>query len=523
MTGKWVINNNNNLESKLILTVVLSLIAKGLGFFRLQQIALMLGVSVYADVLIIILQVIWFIETVFVSSSAVPILISKIYRIDSEEGDKQAAIFFLHAALICSLISIAFAILINFFSISLGNVLAPGLNEDGVQLFSTLLLASIATPLALTISHFFSLVNRLLGNGIWYSIPQIIINTGAIFALIAGYHMGGEKTAATYMLISLGISALLVCIIQFFVMPKEPRKQLLMSFKGNLKNILFLPGKAKSYWKATTALVVAAFVNEIYIYVDFYFASQLDEGSISTLGYASRLATLVNMIVVTSAFVILEPRWANAVAISGKKAWKNILIKDVFTLISLLAAPIAILFFFPSIVTDIIYQSGNFSLENQTKINLLTMVFAFGVLALALSFITTRAIIIAGKQKWIFIISSIVLPLKILISMYLMPTYGVIGLAGATVLSFSAQAVGNFIVLYRERLSHNMQFKDIVKTLACYGAVFATAYALEAIIDNLETWLFIIISFMLFVINLMVGTLSGFGYATAFRRNHGGN
>ena len=463
---------NGHTGLKVVLTVGTSLLAKALGFVRVQQIASTLGVSYYADVLLVAVQLIWLVETVLISSAAVPIVVSRIYRTDREEGSDAAAHLFLHSAFWCATIAGLFGLMLWLSANAIFEALLPGLDTEARELFRVLAAISIATPLALASAHFLSLVNRLTDNGVWYSVPQVVINIVAVGGLILGYRMGGAFEAAVGMMVGMAIGTLAVCVLQLLVMPAEAKYELKLSLRRHRHKVLRLPN-ARAYWSGIGVLLLAALVQEAYIYVDFYFASSVGEGSVGLVGYSSRLATLVNMLLVASAFVILEPRWARALANHSDTAWQHIIKPDTLVLLCLLAAPVSILFFYSNDVTRLIYSTDQFAAPDRDLIVQLTQIYGLSIIGLSYTLITTRLLILMHQERFVVRVTLLVLPVKLVLAVWLVDNYGLPGLAISTFAVFLLQGICNSVILIRRGVT--LRILSLIKLLVSFTIVFLTA------------------------------------------------
>ncbi|MXO68808.1 hypothetical protein GRI72_08215 [Altererythrobacter marinus] len=514
MSDRWLERDERKLSSQVLLTFAASMAGKLLGFVRLQQIASTLGVSIYSDAVLVAMQLVWLLETVFISSAVMPVLVSRVYQVDAAEGGDAAIRFWLHAALICTLVASGASALAIVFSESLAVLIAPGFDEYGIELFSTLLLASAATPVGLALAHFLGLVNRLLNNAVWYSVPQIVTNLAAIAGLLIGFYHGGAAAGAFWMMAGMAIGAYVVCILQFWVIPRAPKTRMVSGIRKSAGNALGLRAP-HGYWHGVLALALVALLNELYVYVDFYFASKLSAGSVSLLGFASRLAALANMLVVGSALVITEPRWAHALADRGQAAWRSIIGPDIVALLGCMAIPMVLLYSYPEEITRIVYNSGSFSVGDRKTINALTMIFAFGSVALAVNLISTRVVVLMHRHRWIFIISAIVLPAKIFMSASLVGEYGVLGLAAATVVATVLQSFGNLVVIALHLRTVAFPIADVARLLCGFGLASSVAYVVDTQIGGGILGLIIAGGGVAAAV-LAFGLLGGFGRSTFF-------
>lgn len=469
---------------KIVLTVGTSLLAKALGFVRVQQIAATLGVSYHADVLLISVQLIWLVETVLISSAAVPIVLSRIYRTGREEGSDAAAHLFLHTALWCATIAGLFGLVLWLSADAIFAALLPGLETEARELFRVLAVVSIATPLALACAHFLSLINRLTDNGVWYSVPQVVINIVALGGLILGYRMGGSFEAAVGMMVGMAIGTLAVCVLQLLVMPTEAKDALKLSLRRHRQKVLRLPN-GRAYWSRIGVLLLAALVQEAYIYADFYFASSVGEGSVGLVGYSSRLSTLVNMLLVASAFVILEPRWARALVNHSDTAWQHIITPDTLVLLCLLAAPVSILFFYSNEVTRLIYSTDQFAAPDRDLIVQLTQIYGLSIIGLSYTLITTRLLILMDQERIIVLVNLLALLVKLVLAAWLVDIYGLPGLAISTFAVLLLQGSCNSVILISRGVT--LRILSVIKLLVSFTIVFLTAAWLVPVATS-EFW-----------------------------------
>ncbi len=515
----WLISQKFDAKTAVLLTLTASLFGKALGFIRLQQISETMGASMYSDALIVALQLVWLVETVLVSSALAPMVVSQIYKIDKADGGDAAIIFFLHTAIMCSGFAIVTTGLGLFFSDRLIQAITPGLDRDGRAVLISLLCISAATPLFMILAHFLALLNRLMQNGVWYSVPQIVINSTAIVSLIAGYTLFDPITAAHWMMAGLSLGAFLISLAQLWAVPNIARARLFAVSKKYLTQALRFKGR-RSFWSGVSALALVALVNEVYIYIDFYLASSLEVGSISLLGFASRIAYLTNTLIVGSAFVILEPRWARKIAESGVTAWNATILPDSLSIIGVVSVPVAILYVFPGEVTALLYNSNEYDTEAQRKIVSLTQVFSIGIICIALDMIMARAVVIANKQRWIFLISFTLIPVKILLSNLLIDDYGVVGLAMATVCVVFLQAIGNMIILFYANIPILFKVRDGF-ALASIFIIMLFFTKIIAITLGKNIISLFIACLILPMIALIVGKVIGFNYSSIISKRIG--
>lgn len=501
----------------LILTVVVSMAAKVLGFVRVQQIAGLLGASVYADALLLTFQLVWFVEVILVAGAVGPSLLSFVYKVETDRGSEEAARFFLHAAMWSAVISSAYGLGLWLFSDTIVSLVAPGFDARARILMRDLLAVSAIVPLGLTLSEFSGMVNRILHNGAWYSVPQVIANLTGLAGLFVGFYWVGEAGAASGMMLGLVCGAVCVVALQLFVVPRAAARQLWQYLREKPGRIMST-ADSRRLWAAVVALAFAAAVNELYVYVDFFLASKLAEGGIGLISYASRLGQLTNMLLVSSAFVILEPRWARGLAETGTQAWGRLVVPDAAATLSLLAAPIAALVFMALQITAIVYPGRAMDAAASADLNSLTQIYGMAVLWISASLMLARMLVLKGQTRWLVVVSLAVLPVKALLSNILSERLGLDGLAWSTILGLGLQTAGFAVILCFSRIDVGpLQFLgQFWRLMAVYSVVIAAGWGLAAT-GRVQGWGIIPACGALAALNLVVGTAVGMAYSDNVR------
>lgn len=144
-----------------------------------------------------------------------------------------------------------------------------------------------------------------------------------------------------------------------FVYQLPKLKSLGFSFKPNL-DILHNP-EYKNILELLFPAILSSTVGQIYIYVDMFFASQLQEGAWSAIGYANRLFQFPVGILVTAFLVPLFPIFSKLV---GEKNYDDIryYFNKGVGLLNFVAFPILVLIILLSTnAIQLIFQRGAFN------------------------------------------------------------------------------------------------------------------------------------------------------------------
>jgi len=500
----------------IVLTFIASLAGKALGFIRIQQIASLYGATFYGDVLLSVFQLLWLVETVFITGAVSPSLVARIYKVETQNSGQAAARLYLHAASWCMVASLGFGLALYLSSDFVLEVLFPGFGVSARTLFSELILCGVLAPIALTLSNLIGLLNRLSRNGAWYSVPQIITNSLALAGLLIGFsYLGNQASGTKGMIIGLVIGALLSAALQWSVLPNGPRSALTRSVRLAPESLGDLP--RSGLWSAAFALMVGALLQESIVYIDYHLASKLGEGQISLLSYSSRLAMLVNMLVVGTAFVILEPRWAKSLATRGGSKPDNrrtTIASDTISLLSVLVLAAALLGVFSGEVSSLIYGQRSFSGQDFLILQELISIYAVLIVLLGFSVVCIRLIVLADNARVVVSVGLVSIPVKIAASLYLVATSGLEGLVWGTILMLVAQCCIFSFVLYRQASVLFRDPKGWAKLIVSSVSVVVFALVLSQIVPaGLLGLLFVSGTVSLF--HLALGAAMGLSHATA--------
>ncbi len=186
-----------------------------------------------------------------------------------------------------------------------------------------------------------------------FLIPNIspILMSVAIIAIISLVH---NDNSGVVLAAATTVGALCQFVYQ---LPKL--KQLGFKFKPNLE--VFNNPQYKSILELLFPAILSSTVGQVYIYVDMFFASQLQEGAWSAIGYANRLFQFPVGVLVTAFLVPLFPIFSKLV---GEKDYDNIryYFNKGVGLLNFVAFPILVLIILLSTnAIQLIFQRGAFN------------------------------------------------------------------------------------------------------------------------------------------------------------------
>ena len=446
----WLAGSVTSSRAQVVLVIILSLAGKFLGFLRIQQIAVILGSSSEADTLLLVLQLLWLVESLLVAGAVVPIIIANIYKIDRDLGYLGAVSFYSHFAITCILLSLVWlVVLVAGFEFVISS-LAPGFGYHEKTASLRLIQLSAGIPILLTIVHFACLINRLGENIFWYSVPQVVINSFGILGLVYGNRFFPFDPAES-LLIASTLALVATLVLQVIVIPRNQLLDLTKFYRIERLHG-FLSGVNISYWIPVGFLILVNAVNEAYIFIDFSFASRFGDGTLSLVAYASRLASIVNMVLVSSLFVVFEPRWSAAFANMPKRTWLKLAATDINQILLMVILASGLLFAFPQEINALVYFGSEFRGNDLEKFSDLTRAYALVCFLLALSFILGRLLILAGLQRQLFYSALVALPVKLVSIIFFVDWVGIEALPLSSSLALAVQAGVGTIFLGRSQI-----------------------------------------------------------------------
>jgi len=458
------------------ITGVLALIAKLIGFVRLQQVATLLGTSYYADVYLLFYQAIWFVEIVLISGAMMPTLVATMYKSTLSNGLDTVV----NALFVALFVTTGFGILLCIVIYSFVDVALPNMTEQARSLLIDLAIIGVFVPACLCISSFLSTVNRLIQNGSWYSATLVLINIATLSGLIITYNMMGNEGAVKGSIFGLYFGAMAAIILQLWALPREILKALFQSVR-RVRLDLSAFRERPLFWKGTLALLSVAVVQELSVLIDLYFASTTGEGGIGMIGYASRLTMLVNMLLVATPMILLEPRWSYAIANTSKEDAGYKISQDLQLLISLMIAPFVVLFNFSGLVSNVIYNSQLLEPPFRDKLNDLIQIYSLSIFGFAAVLLLSRLLVMHGLSVWLLRISLLALAAKIILGKALVSLFGLPGLAAGTLIILLIQAVIYLWVLHINGIHPIANTKVVLKLLILGIITFGLGYIMQAI------------------------------------------
>lgn len=247
-----------------------------------------------------------------------------------------------------------------------------------------------------------------------------------------------------------------------FVYQLPKLKSLGFKFRPNLN--IFNNPQYKNILELLFPAILSSTVGQVYIYVDMFFASQLQEGAWSAIGYANRLFQFPVGVLVTAFLVPLFPIFSKLV---GEKDYDNIryYFNKGVGLLNFVAFPILILIILLSTnAIQLIFQRGEFN-------EVATMMVSEALCYLSISIIfyvfrdsITRVFYAFNDSRTPFLVALSSIVIKFILNFFFVKQLGIGGITLST--SFVTLINGFWLgLLIKKKMSmdYGIYFKNLIK------------------------------------------------------------
>ncbi|MEE9442253.1 MAG: murein biosynthesis integral membrane protein MurJ [candidate division Zixibacteria bacterium] len=449
--------------------IILVLVSKVIGFGREMIIAYRFGTSLEYDVYLVAASIPLAIYTLVAGLSNY--FIPQMSRATTKRTG-IAPISTIWPEFFYSLIGcIAISLSVFTFASVLVEIIAPGFNEETIA--KAVYLTRIMT-IIIVFSYLETFFRSALNNEKKFIIPASgplianIILIGSIILFAAAY----STRAIVYGVI---VGYLVQIIVLYFPFRSlkflQGIKKFSLSFTGNgkfLTAILFI-------------LIIegSAQVNAV---VDRFFASSMETGIISALGYSYVLYNVPISIFAFALATAIFPYFSESLELKQYDTARYIFHRAV-TLSMLIAVPIMIVFWiFLEDIIVIAFHRGAFDSRSIDQTAYVMRYFIPGMAGQFLFWIITRVYYAGREYKVLMINVALVVFLKLFFAYYLIENMGAAGLALSTSISYSAGAL--FLMALSKRVLPGIGWKKILTYFFKLIAISVVVFWVASVISN---------------------------------------
>lgn len=430
--------------------VVIALVFAGkfLGFLRLQQIALRFGSTAMADALLLAMNLFLVGDIIFISGSLVPVMLPRFIQARERRSDHAAMEEYARVARAALAVALVLGLALAFFIEPVAAVLAPGLDGEGVAYLARYSRILAPLPVVMAAMAFGTALNRIYPRGAVFAVNPVIINGASLAALLLGAMAAWPRARLSDgFLTAIVIATAVGAALQWAVVRSQARRRFARAAFGGRRAG---SGRSRSgFVRAWLPLLGAVLVQHANVYVDMAFASIWGEGGVAILGYAERVSQVGVSIIVTSAFVVLEPMWAASMAREAAASMSRIS-RDIRSVLLLVAPVAATLVLAPDGVIRWIYGWGGALTQDATALVARTAgLYGLSILPLALSLAFARLLTIAGRTGALAVTNAALVAVNFVLDYLLLPRFGLEGIALATSAVAALQAALYYRALRR--------------------------------------------------------------------------
>ena len=308
------------------------------------------------------------------------------------------------------------------------------------------------------------------------NLSPMMVSFVIIGALMA---TGGDKTG--YVLA--GATMVGACCQLLLQLPKVIK--LGFNFKPNFE--FFNNPNFKTILELLFPAVLSSTVGQIHIYVDMFFASSLEEGAWTAIGFANRIFQFPVGILVTAFLVPLFPVFSKLV---GQKDWDGIRTyfnKGVGVLL-LAAIPVIIgIICVGQDVVALVFQRGAFDSNATFMVTEALWFLSVSIIPYVFRDSITRVFYSFNDSKTPFIVAFSSIVLKAVLNMLLVKRLGIAGITLSTslVTLFNAVLLG-VLISKQIKMDYRSLFKNFLKMVVAGAITLVACYALSFAMDKIQ-------------------------------------
>ncbi|MBQ2873134.1 MAG: murein biosynthesis integral membrane protein MurJ [Bacilli bacterium] len=435
---------------------IVAALASVLSFAKEAIFANYFGVSEIADAYTVAIQIPEILFAVIweaIHAIVVPLYTEKI----SKEGKRNANKFISTFFTIISLICILFVIFGEIFTNTIVSLFSPGLSSEAHVLATELMRWVLPTLIFEGVIRVCTGVLNVYQQFIVPKLLTVIRNVGIIVFLIFFANKFGVYAAIFGVLCGIVIE----CGLCYFTMLKKEKFKIRLDLKDPM---------LKKAGYMLFPLVVGIGINEINQIADKFIASLLDAGSISSLNYASKLSSIIQVVMFSNIVTVFYPVFSNIAAEGNKKQLSQTFVK-VLRLVILLCVPI--IFggvFLKNEIVSLAFERGSFHHQAVYLVATLFSIYLITTLFTSINNVSVKLFASCCDTKTAAINSSIGVVINIFLNIVLSKYMGVIGLTLATLISSIFVSI-NSLILVRKKI---YKFKiSLLFSLFCKSIISA--------------------------------------------------
>lgn len=268
------------------------------------------------------------------------------------------------------------------------------------------------------------------------ALQGVVLNAAVIAAVVLGF--------GRY-----GVGALVIGTVLGYIAQLAVQLPAFFSLRGFRPSLDVRHPGFKTVLDTLAPIAIGSAAGQIALFFDRFFASSLNEGSISGMNYAVKVVGFPQQLFVTAIATVIFPVFATQFANRNRRAMRRS-IATALQLVIFLTVPSALgLIMLAGPIVQALFQRGAFTPEATVLCASLLPYAAAGLVGLAANVVLTRCTFACHQEKPTVAISVATVLLNVLLSVLWLPSLGARGLLLANTVSQTLQTVALACVVWR--------------------------------------------------------------------------
>lgn len=415
---------------------IVTLIAKGIAGLRDIVIARTFGIGADVDAYMLAFAVISIaigVLTSAVSSSVVPAVVQTSER----DGEQAARRLFTNVVTVLLLIGVALSAVLALLSGPLVAIIGSGSDPATRQLAQQLLF--VLLPIVLVGAFAATAASGLLARRLYVrSAAAQIANPLLVLVVLV---LGGSTHGVTGLAIAT-TAAFTVEAVVLAIMLHRSGSPVLPRWHG-------YDGRTRAVVRQFLPVVLAVLIGNLNLLVDQAFASPLGAGSISALGYGSRITMLMLSVGAGSLGTVALPHYSQMVS---RRDWSGVrrgLRRETLVVLAVTVPITVAIVVLSRPLVQVVFGSGAFTEDDVDLVARVQVGFALQIPAYTLVIFYARVLNALRRNQLLLVVTGIALGLNALGDLVLRGPLGLPGIAYATSVVLIAECVTLIVILAR--------------------------------------------------------------------------
>jgi putative peptidoglycan lipid II flippase len=404
--------------SKIFLTTILG---KLFGFLKIVVLIQLYGTNVLTDALIIAISIYWFWSNIVVYSLFSASLVPKLANKKSQKSQLLATLRTLYSV---NLVSIIGLVLVLVFHEQIILVFSPVDNDQYLLYAETLLLVMSPLLFLIPTTEIFTILNQFNNRMVTASINLTVWNILQLLGIVLAFGLFNDQI---YLLYVYGV----LTIVGYFITSTVQLVGARYFDYYDLRQLVKISyGYTLRLIRNNYKYFVSVLLTQLNVYIDNYFISSLDTGSISRYNIIIKIPELLQSLTISALAVV----FFNKIVLEKDKI-PYYFKKFSCYLVPLLVLAIAFIHYYGTEFIYLIYGEKSFASLDSGYIRVLLSIITINAFFMVMTALLVKAFIARNRTSILLFASAVNVVCNIIMNSYLIEDYGLQGIAIATLIS----------------------------------------------------------------------------------------